>query len=81
MTRTHKPPPIVEVQWVDSFTKDGWQAHGTRNAETGECWSVGYLLKQDDEKIVLCGSWSVTEHMSETTIHRGAIVSMTELRK
>jgi len=43
--------PLVEVEWVDSASTDGWHAHPPEGVLT--CWSCGYLVSKDKSTIVL----------------------------
>ena len=76
-----KPPKIVEVEWIDIVTRSGSTEH--REHETGapKCRTVGYLLEDNDQEVVLSGSWSEADRADTTSIPRGVVRSVTELHR
>jgi hypothetical protein len=76
-----QPPKIVEVEWLDIVTRPGWMSH--REHETGpmECRTVGYVLKDNDQEIVLSASWSTQDRADTTTIPKGVVKNITEWKK
>jgi hypothetical protein len=52
-------PKIVCIEWRDPDTKGGWVAHDEVKNEQGETVvSVGMLVFEDEEKIVICMDWA-----------------------
>lgn len=50
---------IVEVDWLD-HCEDGptWVPYDdAMDAKLARCHTVGYLVHEDDERIVVCSSW------------------------
>lgn len=79
------PPemPLVLVEWVDSNCASGWHDVADMMATTGQgcgCRSVGWLLTDGDDRIVLVPHQSETGQVSDAmTIPRVAVVSVTRL--
>lgn len=75
---------MVMVTWVDSVRNSAWdtrQAHEAINPS--ECVSVGFLLSEDDDKIIIYNSDdpALNSLGMSLTIPRIAVRSITELRK
>jgi hypothetical protein len=50
---------IIEVTWLD-HREDGqaWQSyHDAVNLQPAECHTVGYLVHEDDDRIVVTSTW------------------------
>lgn len=79
---------IVEIRWQDTATAHGWHS-GTDPINPSMCRTVGYLIKEDDEAIVVVESMVEAEPDDElqtlkrfgcsTSIPRSAIRKVTEL--
>ena len=95
MSKSSSLPPkgkfkIVEVLWLDSEHHSDWESLPSvleeQETTSLECSSVGYLVAEKDDRIILATSFTIEEE-SETqisyfiTIPRVAIVSQRELRK
>ncbi len=82
-----KTPPIVEVDWIDSFSNHGWEDRKRRLSDAeqygaGTCKSVGYLTQDGDEYIRLTDSLSANDNVScDTCIPKFAIVERRTLRE
>lgn len=74
---------IVEVLWIDSFFEHGWGDRAERlhhNRKPGQCRSVGYLIQDDDDWVVLAESVAANDNVGcTTTIPKIAIKSVVEL--
>lgn len=78
-----KSIPAVEVEWLDSASREGWTS-----ATTGEviidpikCYTVGYLIHKDRSKVVLIQSLSDSNFVDQIlVIPRGMIVSIETLK-
>jgi hypothetical protein len=78
-------PMIVQVLWLDSYAAHGWENRTERlkgnMAKAGVCQSVGFLVEESDDRIVLAESVSANDNVGCTTaITRSSIVAMTTLR-
>lgn len=80
---------IVEVEWVDSTTVNGWH-HAEDIPGADPIHSVGYLHREDESELVLTQSMNLAEDaprvrtakLSESLIiPRSAIRAVTELRR
>ena len=76
-----KQGTIVEIEWCDASTQDGWVdikdvEHGLSKVET-----IGYLYKQDEEVItVIFSKGEGDEVLSPFGIPTNAITSIRELK-
>jgi len=76
---------IVEVEWVDSQAFDGW--HGSEEMKNWNdslvCKSVGYLLRESEDRMVLVMSESFGSGALDNgmTIPRVAIIQIRHLTK
>jgi hypothetical protein len=71
--------PVVEVEWVDSMARTGWQRQATwRPEETVlTCRTVGWLHYQDDERVVLVQSYMDSGSMDNALhIPRRAVLDL-----
>ncbi len=48
-----KAMPVVEVEWIDSWAHGGWQDPEDVDGTPLKCRSVGYLLKNGPNTVVL----------------------------
>lgn len=81
--RRHPEAHRVEVEWVDSSHRSGWQEHrdvlqGRREAV--RCLSVGLLLANDKYGITLASSSHGSEVAGTLIIPKGAIMKVRRLR-
>jgi len=49
----NKRRPIY-IEWVDATTLSGWHHNG--DCELMECFTLGWMMWEDDEKIVVCAT-------------------------
>lgn len=54
---SYAEPRIYHVEWTDAVTDNGWEV-GTGNSNLDVVSSIGYLLYEDKEKIILAGDVS-----------------------
>lgn len=78
----------VEVTWLDSEQNASWEKLSDVLEDQGtlDCKSVGYLIADKEDRIILASSMSSDEEYEEhishyITIPRAAVVSIKELRK
>jgi hypothetical protein len=60
---------LVIVTWYDSATMDEWQGREDatrRGAQLAKVKTVGFLLKITRRAVVVAGSWSDADMVSET---------------
>lgn len=89
MSQTKTRFKIIECIWVDSEHNSDWsKLDDVLEEQSGslECRSVGYLIADKDDRIILATSISADESTEESvsayiTIPRVAIISIRELRK
>lgn len=76
--------PICEIEWLDAQSGFGtpWTLEELESVEPAHTFSVGYLLKEDKEKIILgfmmFGDEGMFKHWQ--LIPRGMIKKITKLR-
>ena len=62
---------MVLVKWVDSNVLHGWQ-YGEYPAELALCETLGFLINEDDQKLVVAQTISkVGANMGVTIIAKG----------
>lgn len=67
----HKRRPIY-VEWADASTRGGWHFNG--DCQLMDCFTLGWLMWEDDEKIVVCTTRSDDDGMvSSNTIPKAWI--------
>jgi hypothetical protein len=78
---------LVEVEWIDSASTNGWQRRGEIDQEQKqdgglvECRTVGYLLSKDKRSLRLAQSQSSHGAVAEIcAIPRSCIRSIREVR-
>ena len=82
MSHAFEDLPLVEVEWIDSATRDGWGsiAEHTDPAPL-VCRTAGYLLVQDDKKVVIAHSQHEDGDVcGSMTIPRVAVRRFTRLK-
>ena len=59
--------PMVRVTWEDAMDgESGWvELDKILNAKLATCVDIGWLVKRDDNKTVLMGSWCVDPNDTE----------------
>lgn len=73
---------LMEIEWLDSATKGGWNHHDNyqEEAQTSLCKSVGYVLKDNKDMIVLVQTQSVTQNVTDSiAVPKGCIVKVRKL--
>jgi hypothetical protein len=75
---------IAVVEWEDAWTEDGWNltadAH-EKGDRTAIIWSVGYVMKEDNNGIVLVSGVTKDGFGSMWKIPNGMIISVTHMGK
>jgi hypothetical protein len=78
------PPKIVRIRWLDICTSNDWES-ADKGAELSpaDCVTVGYLLKETPDVIVVASTWTFFEDEAHTncrtSIPRGCVVSMEDV--
>ena len=71
---------MVLVKWVDSNTLHGWQ-YGEYPAELAICETLGFVIEDTDEKLVIAQTVSeYGAHMGITIIAKGCLRQEKEIR-
>lgn len=76
--------PKVEITWIDSMTHSGWRdIEEAMEKSVANCKTVGYILRKDEDMIVLAMSWSENaEQVSDVTcIPSVAVEEIVELER
>jgi hypothetical protein len=78
------PGPVVEVWWVDTETSVGWRDHAElKMARTGPlmlCCSVGYLVEDNHDRVIIIQSFSETSHAERTIIPKAVVTKIVKVR-
>lgn len=54
---------LLLIEWLDSASFDSWTAIDTlRKLKPSACQTVGFLLSEDEDYIVLAGSYAANSH-------------------
>ena len=69
---------IVEVVWLDSQARGGWTDKNEMQEWNEDilCKSVGYLVREENDRIVLVMSESSTSLADGLTIPRACIINL-----
>lgn len=71
---------FVEVRWVDAMRGDGWSPLSDA-PHVVRCITRGWLVKEDDEQVVIAGTTSGDGEYGEMiAIPRGMVTAMETLR-
>jgi hypothetical protein len=76
--------PILEVEFLDSCSLEGWNSRDQLapvTADTLSCHAVGYLVHEDDSRLVLALAYTESEVMSPLAIPQAVIVGRKVLKK
>jgi len=85
MAPVERPGPLVEVEWMDITTSAGWQDPDDLAALVSgdpgvRVVTVGYLLVEKPDRIVVCSTANAVGDVSEiTVIPRGAVTRINRL--
>lgn len=81
-TVTERPGPLVEVEWLDSATKHGWNdKEDVPTAADLPCLSAGYLVTDEKDHIVLVFGAGRGEYLCSQLIPRGMVQRIVEVAK
>lgn len=75
---------IVYIEWTDSVSVGGnvWTSmESIDNIQLHTCYSVGFLLKEDDKSITIAGHMGGTQVSGDLTIPKVSITKRKFLRK
>lgn len=79
-------PPRVTVYWLDINTVSaGWEdVADAKASQPSNCETTGYLVQDDETKLVVCANWGHDDGVNEQTnlrtcIPRGCVVRVEHL--
>ena len=77
-----KLPPLVMVEWEDATSKDdsAWAENKDHTYEPHIFQTVGFLLHDGPEGVILTGSWSEKLVASRDQIPRGMVRKIKKLK-
>ena len=76
-----EPGKLVHVTWRDSSQSHGWQDEGSaRDCGPSICSSVGWIMRDDKDCLVLAASWSSGMVNDVTGIPRASVVKVRQLK-
>ena len=74
------PRPVYWIEWIDSSTSGGWLHEERARASDLRCWSIGFLVCDDDESVTVAGSCAAQGALLDPiTIPKVAITDMREV--
>lgn len=74
-----KSPDLVVIQWIDAAHFDGWQFGSSLNMDFDPCWTVGFLVAENEEGVVVAQTWYPEDMANLIRIPRGMITKQTVL--
>jgi hypothetical protein len=74
---------MVEVEWIDSMAAHGWHEQSEVDGLMADfpCLTVGYLVREKAEGIVIALAANRTDYLSAVAIPREAIRKIHRLRR
>ncbi len=75
-------PRLVYVEWLDHADTSGdtaWQQVSELRTEPETCHTVGWLVRESEQSIVIAHTWSEPEVVAPMVIVRAAIVRLITL--
>ncbi len=68
--------PLWRVEWIDSTNRGGWQEAG-KDLDLSKCITVGFLVKDNDERVVIASSIDDNDEIANlTAIPRQVVTKM-----
>ena len=74
-----KSPKLVLIQWIDAYHLDGWQFGEVPMANFDPCWSVGFLMDDVKEGVLIAQTWFEGDCANLIGIPKRMIKKMTVL--
>jgi len=66
--------PIVLVHWKDAVDAGRDNLESARDTQLAEFWSVGWLIQEDEERLVIAHETGDTGEVSHDVIHRKDLI-------
>lgn len=74
-----KSPDLVVIEWVDAAHIEGWQFGVKPDLSFDSCWTVGFLMAESDDGVVVAQTWYPDDVAHLIQIPRGMIKKQTVL--
>ena len=74
-----KSPKLVLIEWVDAYHVDAWQFGANPKADFDPCWSLGFLMDENKQGVVLAQTWFDGDCANLIGIPRGMIKKLNVL--
>lgn len=72
---------IVEVEWIDSATYQGWQTKSAKEQTVSQCTTVGFVMRRNKNEISIAqGKSNNKNYLNVTTIPMSCIKKITRLK-
>lgn len=74
---------LVEIQWMDAVTHNGWLNFDEIQIEAGPSttMTVAFLIKEDDKAYYLASTYHDVETNAQITVPKGMLISIRVLKK
>ena len=74
-----KSPKLVLIEWIDAYHLDAWQFGAVPVANFEPCWSVGFLMDENKQGVLIAQTWFEGDCANLIGIPKGMIKKMTVL--
>ena len=74
-----KSPKLVLIEWIDAYHLDAWQFGNVPVADFEPCWSVGFLMDETKQGVMIAQTWFPGDCANLIGIPKGMIKKMTVL--
>ena len=72
-------PKLVLIEWIDAYHQDGWQFGTIPVANFDPCFTVGFLMDNTKEGVVIAQTWFDGDCANLIGIPKKMITKMTVL--
>ena len=74
-----KSPKLVLIEWIDAYHLDAWQFGRIPVAEFDPCWTVGFLMDETKQGVIVAQTWFDGDCANLIGIPKGMIKKLTVL--
>ena len=70
---------IIMIEWADAYASNGWMEQTTPDDGVAPCSSVGRVVFEDKDQIVLAATWSGDHHNQRIAIPKSWVRKRTKI--